>query len=61
MKIDRYEYLLRHAKRAYPRYRTKEHAAKAAASDAVALEHDLTREERRAFCNRLVKTLLSKT
>ena len=55
-----YEYLLRHAKRAFSRYHTREVAAKLAAHDAVVMERDLTREERRALRDRLVKDLLSK-
>ncbi len=56
-----YEHLLRHAKRAYPRYRTKEAAAKLAAGDAIAMERDLTREERRALRDQLVKDILAKS
>ena len=61
MDDSRYEHLLRHAKRAYLRYRTKEVSAKQAALDATVVERDLTREERKALRDRLVKDILPKS
>ncbi len=55
-----YEYLLKHAKRAYRRYRTKETAAKHAARDTVVVERQLSREERHELQLKLTEDLLRK-
>lgn len=55
-----YEYLLKHARRIFPRYRTREAAARQAASDTVVLERHLSREERRELVKRLTEDLLEK-
>ena len=54
-----YEHLLKQAKRAYVRYRTKEMAARMAALDTAVLERDLTREERKVLRDKLAKDILS--
>jgi hypothetical protein len=53
-----YEQVLKQARRAYGRYRTKEVAARIAAGDSLAGKRDLSRETRAKLIERLVEDIL---